>query len=123
MTMKFKAVFNFTKKDELTQFEQNKMINDFHKLREILVDQTNPLLEKWNEAYKEPMNTNEDVVDPAYMKYMVDRFKPYVDKVNRSIRGRLSSVKLGLNEEYCDIIAISKKDAEQKIELTLEPMY
>lgn len=123
MTMKFKAVFNFTKKDELTQFEQSKMINDFCKLRDALVDQTNPLLEKWNKAYKEPMNANEDGIDPAYERYMVDRFKPYVDKVNRSIRGRLSSVKLGLHEEYCDIIAISKKDADQKIELTLEPIY
>jgi hypothetical protein len=51
MTMKLKAVFNFTKKDELTQFERNKMINDFCKLRETLVDQTNPLLEKWKPRY------------------------------------------------------------------------
>ena len=121
MTKAWECIFTFTK-GYVSQIQKNRMINDFVELRSKLIKITNPLLESWNEEYTKTMNPSNDGFDPDYEEYIAKRFKPYIDKVNRSFLGLLSSVKIGISDEYCDIIGIDKKDSDQIISVTLKPM-
>ena len=116
----FRCVFDFTK-DGLSSHKKQKLIDDFTKIRNVLVDITNPLIEQWNDEYTEPMNPLEDGLDPNYERYMIGKFRPYIDMVNESLIGTISTVKLDMSNACCDIIGIDKTDTDRKISLSIEP--
>ena len=120
-TMLMRAVFNFTK-DDLSSHRKDELITDFIKLRSRLVNIVNPLLETWNDEYTGPLNLSENGFDLDYERYMINKHQPYINRVNKSLIGRLSSVKLGMDGEICDIIGIDKKDSDRIITLELEPI-
>ena len=120
-TVLMRTVFNFTK-DGSSSHKMNKLIDDFILLRSRLVNIVNPLLKIWNDEYTKPLNLSENGFDLDYERYMISKYQPYIDKINKSLIGKLSSVKLGMDGEICDIIGIDKKDPDQIITLELYPI-
>lgn len=110
----FKAKFHFSN-DELSESKKKLAIAQFNAMREIVVDQTDPLLEYWNEEWgTDALDENHD----PYIAFMKEKFKPYIDGVNNSHPD--FDIYLDTDEDL-DIIGIFKEDGS-KMYFTLEPI-
>lgn len=114
----YKANFHFFGNYPNDPHVRQEIIDEFVKIRGILVDHTNPLLSKWNALYTEDMNLNEYGEDPKYNAYMNSKFKPWMDLINYIIPAKY--VRLDV-DEHCDIIGKGINE-DFAIHLTLEPM-
>lgn len=83
-------------------------------LRSEAISEINDLLEKWNDEYEE-MYGSASFDSDHYNRYICEKQKPYVEKVNNSRKGLKSIVRLDVDPETCDIIGFDKKDDERMI--------
>lgn len=106
-------------KEEASKRRKKKLCSNFNMLRNEAVSEINDLLEKWNDEYKEMYGSASSDLD-RYNRYICEKQKPYVEKVNNSRKGLKSIVRLDIDPETCDIIGFDKEDDERMIYFTCE---
>lgn len=111
--MIIKMYYHLTKKETSIK-KKKRLFSDFNMLRNEAVSEINDLLEKWNYEYDEMYGSPSSDLD-RYNRYICEKQKPYVEKVNNSQKGLKSIVRLDIDPETCDIIGFDKKDDERMI--------
>lgn len=110
----FKANFIFSN-EGLPDLIKECLIFQYNVMRNELVEQTNPMLEVWNNEWnKDALGENEKL----YNKFISQKFEPYLKAVNDKRSG--SAIKLEMDED-CDIIGRCIYDGST-IHVTLVPM-
>ena len=99
MEIKAKATINFSQK--LGRFKEKRLSNEFIKLRNIAIDMINPQLERWNDSWKGPCDTQD------YLDYISNKQQKLLDKVNQE--HKQSDIKLKSDND-ADIVGYYRKD-------------
>lgn len=101
--MAYNVNFHFigTTEEDLGESRKQRIINEFLSLREAFVDRVNPMYERWNAAYTDPVSGPED---EAYNNYIMEKHKPYLQLINEAAKTMGFAVRLDhLPQEGCDI--------------------
>lgn len=113
--MKIKMYYQLTK-EETSKRRKKRLISNFNMLRNKAVSEINDLLEKWNNEYEEMYGSVSSDLD-RYGRYICEKQKPYIEKVNNSQKGLKSIVRLDIDPDTCNIIGFDKEDDERMIYL------
>ena len=117
--MTYNVNFHFigiTEKD-LGESRKQRIINEFLALREQFVDKVNPMYDRWNAAYTDPVSGEDD---EAYNNYIMEKHKPYLKLINEAAKIMGFAVRLdNFLEEPGDICGVFKIKNEKSGECIL----
>lgn len=118
--LQYRAKFNFIgiEEKELGIKNVNRLINEFFELRNIFVDDVNPMYDIWNKDYPDKVSGEDD---EKYNSYIEEKHRPYIRKANEEAVKRKYVLRLDSfrHTDVCGAFKIKGKVC--KIYLTLVP--